>query len=315
MAVNQLTSRAVIGMFYEELEAKTGAAWWDPISMYINSDQESETYAWLGQMPQMREWVAGRVAKGLREQSLTIRNKKFESTIDIPVDWMRRDKSGQVRLRIGELADRANTHWASLLTTLIENGESQVCYDGQYFFDTDHQEGDSGSQSNDITVDISNLPVNQHGSTTAPSPEEMEQAILQAVQQILGFVDDQGEPMNEGAQVFEVMVPQSFMSSALAAASNPVLTSGKTNTITSQNILQITPVVNSRLSWTEKFAVYRTDARTAPFIRQEEEGITTSSKAEGSEYEHDNDMHQYGVKAIRNVGYGMWQQACLVTLT
>jgi len=37
--------------------------------------------------------------------------------------------------------------------------------------------------------------------------------------------------------------------------------------------------------------------------------------AEGSELEFKEDVHQYGIKAMRNVGYGYWQKACLVTLT
>ncbi|GAF85157.1 unnamed protein product, partial [marine sediment metagenome] len=34
-----------------------------------------------------------------------------------------------------------------------------------------------------------------------------------------------------------------------------------------------------------------------------------------SEFEFDNDAHQYGVDADRNVGYGFWQHACLKTFT
>jgi len=37
--------------------------------------------------------------------------------------------------------------------------------------------------------------------------------------------------------------------------------------------------------------------------------------AEGSELEFDKDIHRYGIKAIRNVGYGYWQKGCLVTHT
>ena len=49
-------------------------------------------------------------------------------------------------------ADRTVSHWASLLSTLIVNGESATCYDEQYFFDTDHSEGESGTQSNVISA-------------------------------------------------------------------------------------------------------------------------------------------------------------------
>jgi hypothetical protein len=213
------------------------------------------------------------------------------------------------------MADRTNAHWAKLLSALILAGESQVCYDGQYFFDVDHAEGSSGVQSNKLSVTIASLPCNQHGSTTNPSPEEMELAILKGIQQVLGFVDDQGEPMNEGASDFVVMLPPTFMNSGTTAITNPVLTSGKTNSIVTLPDFRIRPAVNPRLtSWTNKFGIFRADGNVKPFIRQEELPVTMAAIAEGSELEFKEGKHHYGVNASRNVGYGYWQQACLVTL-
>ena len=315
MGALSLSSRAIIGEFYNRLAQNPGADWIGAISSLFTSNQESETYNWLGMSPVMREWIGGRNAKGFRENGLTIKNKKFEATIEVLVDEIRRDKTGQVMTRVRELADRTNTHWASLLSTLIVGGASALCYDGQYFFDTDHSEGASGNQSNSISVDISALACSQHGSTTAPSVEEMEQSILQAVAAILGFKDDQGEPMNEGASQFILMTPVSLYHPALAACALPMLTGGKSNLITAQNDFSIRVVANPRLSaWTANFAVIRTDGQTKPFIRQQEEDVSIAAIAEGSELEFKEDKHEYGVKAIRNVGYGYWQHACLVTL-
>jgi len=70
---------------------------------------------------------------------------------------------------------------------------------------------------------------------------------------------------------------------------------------------------NARLSaWSDKFTVFRTDSFIKSFIRQEETGAIMKAKAEGSEYEFDNDAHQYGVDSWRNVGYGYWQNSCLI---
>lgn len=311
----QLSSRAVIGMFYERLNANPGSNWIDPISMLINSDQESETYAWLGQVPQMRQWIGGRQPKSLREIELTIRNVHYEASLDILVRWLRRDKSGQVQIRINELADRTNSHWASLLSTLIINGESTVCYDGQYFFDTDHSEGASGSQSNDLSIDISTLGAVLHGaSAAAPSAEELQQVVLQCITAIQGFKDDQGEPMNEGASSFLVMVPTTLAMMATNALLVPMLASGQSNVVQNMGGLNLSIATNPRLTWTDKLAVFRTDGATKPFIRQQETEVQVKAKAEGSEYEFDNDAHQYGVDAWRNVGYGYWQHACLATM-
>ncbi len=207
MSAQSLSSRAIIGEYFARLEQLLGMGWITAISNYFTSDQDSETYPWLGQSPVMREWIGGRNAKGFRENGITIKNKHFEATMEVMVKEMRRDKTDQVMARTRELADRTNSHWAKLLSTLIINAESSVCYDGQFFFDVDHSEGDSGVQSNDIKVTLATLPVTNHGSVTAPSVGEMREVIMQLVQQIYGFKDDQGEPLNETAREFLVMVP------------------------------------------------------------------------------------------------------------
>ncbi|MDH5541967.1 MAG: Mu-like prophage major head subunit gpT family protein [Nitrospinota bacterium] len=309
MGTAGLSSRAIIGEFYARLSQNIGTSWIDPISMLFTSDQASENYKWLGMAPAMREWVGGRQAKGFRENGITIENKEYEATLEVLVSELRRDKTGQVLTRIRDLADRTNAHWAKLLSALVINGESSLCYDGQYFFDTDHSEGDSGTQSNDITSDVA--------TTTAPTAAEMEKAILAGVAQILGFKDDQGEPMNEEATSFRVMVPVPFMASAAAAIKNPVIVDGsgsRTNTITNIGGFNIALDVNARLSWTDRFSIFRADGNVKPFIRQQEEDVVLSAVAEGSELEFKHKKHEYGVSAIRNVGYGYWQHACLVTL-
>jgi len=308
-----LTDRAIVGEFYHRLEAATAASWVGQTSMLFSSDQESETYEWLGQTPAMREWIGGREAKGLSGQSITIFNKDYESTLEIPRRWMERDKTGQIMVRISEQADRAVTHWQKLLSDLIASADSTVCYDGQYFFDTDHSEGDSGTQSNEINVDISAVSAKLHGTTTAPSPEELRGMVFAGVEQMLGFKDDQGEPMNEMAREFVVMVPTAWFTTAAAALRNPNLGGAEQNTFGSLDGFSFSLAVNPRLSWTESLAVMRADASTAPFIRQEENGVQVEVIGEGSEHAFKTGKHLYGISASRAVGLGYWQQAVKAT--
>jgi phage major head subunit gpT-like protein len=313
MGAASLSSRAIIGSFYNALEQDLGQSWIGDISNYFQSNQESETYKWLGMAPTLREWIGGRNAKGFADNGITIVNKTFEATFEVLIDEIRRDKTGQVMVRVRELAERANGHWAKLLTTLIIAGEAGLCYDGQYFFDTDHSEGDSGTQDNDLTLDIT--------TTTAPTAGEMETAILNSVSAIIGFKDNEGEPMNDTAKQFLVMVPVNFMAATAGAIGAQIIVDGSTsrsNRIMTMGQLggfQINMAVNPRLTWTTKFATFRTDGQTKGFIRQEEEGVTVSAVAEGSELEFTRNMHYYGIKAIRNVGFGYWQRAALMTFT
>jgi phage major head subunit gpT-like protein len=313
MSANKgLSSRAIIGTFYQRLEVMQQASWVGDLGMYFSTDQESETYKWLGMAPAMREWIGGRHAKGFRENGITIENKLYEATLEVPVDWMRRDKTGQIMVRVDEMATRAVTHWQSLLSSLIIAGEASVCYDGQFFFDTDHAEGSSGTQSNDITVDISAVAAAVHGTTALPSPEEIRAMVLSGVTQILGFKDDQGEPMNEVARRFHVQVPTAWFPNAAAALRNPVMGGGDTNVMTNLDGYTFSLSVNPRLTWTDKLAVFRADGSVKPFILQEEQGVEVAAIAEGSELEFKERKHEYGISALRNVGYGYWQQACLV---
>ena len=94
MSAIGLSSRAIIGEFYKTLSRDNGAAWIPALSMLFKSDQESETYKWLGQTPAMREWVGGRNAKGFRENGLTIANKHYEATMEALIREVRRDKTG-----------------------------------------------------------------------------------------------------------------------------------------------------------------------------------------------------------------------------
>jgi phage major head subunit gpT-like protein len=314
MDQSALSSRAIMGMYFARLETDPGLVWLNGVSNLFSSDQETETYKFLGQSPAMREWIGGRQAKGFGGNGITIVNKHYEATIEVEKRDARRDKTPQIEARIQEFADRSVTHWASLISTLILAGPSTVCYDGQFYFDTDHSEGSSGTQSNSISVDISTLPAQVHGSVTAPSVEEMQQAILAGITQILQVKDDKGEPMNENARSFLVKVPPSLYMAAIAAVR--ISTAGALLNPSATQNFDIQVAMNTRLStWTDKFAVFRTDSPIKGLIRQTEQEVEMKAKAEGSEFEFDNDAWQFGIDAWRGAGFGYWQRACLVTLT
>lgn len=309
-----LSSRAVIGMYFARLESNPGLSWVNAISNLFNSDQASEQYAFLGLPPLMREWIGGRQAKGLSSNALTITNKHYEATLEVAVRDLRRDKTGQLQVRIDEFADAGITHWASMLSELIANGETTLCYDGQYFFDVDHPIA-GAVQSNRIQVDISALPATIHGVPGSPSVEEMQQSILAGISTMLALKDDRGEPLNENARSFTVMVPSNMWMVALAATT-AMTTLSLQNNVNPNQIpdMQIKVELNARLAPSAKFSVWRNDSPVKALIRQSEQDSQLKAKAEESEYAFDNDAYQFGIDSWRNVGYGYWQRAVLVEM-
>jgi phage major head subunit gpT-like protein len=283
--------------------------WPAMVSNLFNSDQSAETYAMLGYPPALREWIGGRQAKGLRASNFTITNKHYEGTLEVSVKDVRRDKTGQIMARVDEFTDQSDIHWSTLLAALLEAGESSVCYDGQYFFDTDHSEGDSGTQDNDLTYAAA--------TGTSPTKEEMQLAILQSISAIVAFKTDTGAKMNPGARAFTVLTPPTYYPIGLAAVSD-ILNAALSANMNPNRIgggFSVNVEMVPDLTWTTKFATVRTDAPIKPLIRQEETELMFKSKAEGSEFEFDNDAWQFGVDGWRAAGYGLWQRACLTTFT
>lgn len=320
MGTEVLSERAVIGGFYQALQ-QGAHPWANDLAFYNGTANQgldvAEKYPWLGQAPAPREFVGGRQAKQLAQSAYTLRNKRWEASLKVPVlDWTK-DKTGQIMVRVNDLASRYMAHRARLLSALMIAGEATACYDGQYFYDTDHAEGGSGTQSNDLSVDISALPTAQHGSTTVPSAGEMALCIMQAVAAIYGFKDDQGEPMNEGATDFRVMVPISLWAATSAAVGGKVLASGEDNpvAIAQMDGFRLRIHANARLTWTDRFSVFRADGAVKPFIFQEDGGVNSKILGPDSEYATINDECLVTTDAVNNAGYGYWQHACLVTMT
>ncbi len=307
---SRITEKGLIGMFRQELEPIIGEGWASQIGMPSKSDQETETYRWLGMTPALREWVGGRQAKGMRVESYQITNKIFEATLDIPIDDLRRDKIDAIRPRLGDLAVRAKEHWEKLLTELIiANG---LCYDGQNFFDTDHVSGSSGTLQNDL--DATDVPALNVSTAAKATRDEMIGVITGLVEYIYGYKDDQGEPMNGGAKQFMLMVPVAQYAAAVGAVTDALTANGGSNTLIGQRF-KVDVMPNPRLTTATEVYLFRTDGRAKPFILQSELDAMASVIGAGSEEEFKNRRWLFGVEAIRNAGYGLWQHAIRATLS
>lgn len=117
---------------------KAAAPNYDMITMTVPSTTASNTYGWLGQMPGMREWIGDRVVKNLKEHSYTVVNKDFEATVGVKRTDIEDDNLGGYAPLMTELGRSAAVHPGELVYALLAAGFTTTCYDGQYFFDTDH---------------------------------------------------------------------------------------------------------------------------------------------------------------------------------
>lgn len=309
-------SRDIIPYLFHQLRSATDAPWVTALSgTPIPSDQASETYGGLTSVYPLSKWEGPRKVQELKGITYTIANQKFQAALRVLGEDLRREKTMQVDMRIQDLRRRWAQHWNRLLSQVIKEGETALCYDGQAFFDTDHQEGDSGQQSNDITSSAS--------APTTPTPTEAETAVWAMVTKLMELKDDTGEPVNDDADAFTLLVPPSLLKAFAGALNAENLVEGngtRSNILIAYGGFTFDLRANSYLAtalgaaaWTTKVAMFVNNGRA--LIRQNEVDLQISSKAEGSEFEHDHDMHEYGVMTSRAVGYGRWQDAILCTLT
>lgn len=125
---------------------------WASVATVVPSTTGSEEYGWLGAMPNVREWLGDRVVNGALSYGYTVKNKAFELTVGVPRAAIEDDQYGVYTPLMTEMGRAAAAHPDQLVFNLLKAGTSTACYDGQYFFDTDHPvikaDGGTESQSN-----------------------------------------------------------------------------------------------------------------------------------------------------------------------
>lgn len=140
MIINSATLDALrIGFkttFNEAFRGVTTAR--DRIAEVVPSSTREEKYGWLGELPGMREWIGPRVIHNFAEHSYAIANRKFELTVGVSKDDIEDDNLSTYATRFRVMGRSAARHPEELVFGALKNGFTTPCYDGQFFFDTDH---------------------------------------------------------------------------------------------------------------------------------------------------------------------------------
>ena len=116
----------------------TAPSVWNRLAMEVTSTGKQEIYSWLGANTRFREWIGDRQVQNFSTHDWTIKNKLFENTIGVYREDIEDDSYGLYQPLFSQLGVDAKTHADELVFALLKNGFTGLCYDGQYFFDTDH---------------------------------------------------------------------------------------------------------------------------------------------------------------------------------
>lgn len=262
-----------------------------PFMTITNSSSNQEDYGWLGQSPQMVQWIDERRLQALNDFSYSIPNLDYEATLSVNRNDIEDDQLGNVGIRINELARRARVHPRKLFFETLVAGTTELCYDGVAFFSNSHEEGESGTQDN-LLAGV--------GTTLANLQADFEAAEAA----MLSFLDDQGEPMNEGELKLAVICPV-----GLKEKFRQLNTLSMINNSENGMKGRIEKLVSSaRLTDANDWYVANISEGVKGIIMQKRK----DPKFESLEGDSDNGfmrkVYHYGVDYRVGFGYGLWQK-------
>jgi len=120
---------------------------WPKVAMKVTSTARTETYAWLGSFPSLRKWIGEKVVKQLKDHGYSITNEDFEATISVKRNDLEDDQTGGIKIQAQATGEAAAAWPDENVFPLLKNGTTNLCFDGQPFFDTEHPVGDGESET------------------------------------------------------------------------------------------------------------------------------------------------------------------------
>ena len=122
----------------------------DRVATMVRATQMEQSYGWLGKIPNVREWIGKRAIQNLMQHDYAIKEKPWELTIGVDRDHIETDNLGIYTPIFEEMGRSSEAFRQQLVFDLLKAGFSTNCYDGQFFFDTDHPVLDK--EGNEISV-------------------------------------------------------------------------------------------------------------------------------------------------------------------
>jgi phage major head subunit gpT-like protein len=265
---------------------------WQKIAMKVPSSTGQNDYVWLSVFPKMRQWLGDKVVKALEAYKYTIPNKDWEATVEVDRNDIEDDNLGIY----GPQAQMAGQSAAQLpdeiVMELVNGGFNNACFDGQYFFDTDHPVA-GASVSNKLTVALS--AASQAAATASYGA---------ARTTMRKFKDEEGRPLNVNPSI--LLVPPALEAVALAIVNNDRLTDGEANIY--RGTAEV--VVDARLTSDTAWFLLDTSKPVKPFIYQERKApvFVEQTSAENDDV-FMRKKFKFGAEARAAGGYGFWQLA------
>lgn len=272
------------------------------IATVVETDNLVDRQVWLTGLPMMRKWVGDKVLAKLRAESHPIVTAPYEASLEVPKHDIINDRLGLYRPKINQLADSYG--WAidnlvvGMLCAGIQGTALGATYDGQNLIDTDHTSlsGGGAAQSNKVTGALSATTYNL------------------AWTRYLGFVDENGVPVNAAGRRMTLVVGPANREAARDIIDQQTQASGEQNMDRGTADLIVTPWIRAgtflvngvsvTLTGTEWFLLPSDSTAVIVHIKQGVEFLSV----ETGEFAFRTGKYLYGTEAEFGAAYGLWQE-------
>lgn len=255
------------------------------VATVVPSSTGEQDYKWLGQIPEMREWIGEREVQSLAAYDYSLKNKKFEMTYGVPREDIEDDKYGVYAALFSNMGESAALHPDKLVFEAMMNGFTALCYDGKPFFAGNHQ--------------VENTTYSNKGNERLSR-----ESYKKARASIMSIRGDKGKSL-------KLMPDLLVVSPALEETARLILeadqVNGTTNVLKGTAKLLVEPMLAEHESY---WFLLCTGRFLKPFIYQLREKIRfTSLTKDTDENVFMRDEFLYGATGRSNAGYAFWQMA------
>lgn len=265
---------------------------WQKTAMLVPSGSGQNDYTWLSAFPKMRKWIGDKVIKALSAFKYTIVNDDFEATVEVDRNDIEDDNLGIYAPQAQMAGFSAKKLPEEIVDELKNNAFINKCYDGQYFYDTDHVVK-GASVSNKGTAALSGM--------TQTAADASYGAARTA---IMSLTDDEGRPLKLVPNVLEV--PPALEKQGKRLVEMEKLADDTPNPYFGTAELIVNPGLTSTTAW----FLHCTSMPVKPFFYQERKAPVF---VEQTDMQSDNvfnrKKYKFGAEARAAGGYGFWQMS------
>lgn len=265
---------------------------WQDVAMVVPSTARSNDYKWLSGFPRMQKWIGDKAVKALSASGYSITNDDWEATVEVDRNDIEDDNLGIYAPQAQMAGFSAKQLPDEIVFDLVNKAFSTQCYDGQYFFDTDH-------------------PVNGQ-SVSNKGNKKLSAASLAAAKASYGagrtamkkFKDDEGRPLNITPNL--LLVPPALEDEANTLMTVDRLEDGKANPYKNTAKVVVAPWLTSDDAW----FLLDTTKPVKPFIYQErKKPVFVEQTDPQADNVFNRKKYKFGAEARAAGGYGFWQLA------